>query len=101
MTATNSGATDYVNPLYLAGAAMSMADYPDELMERAAWINECRMRLFESLGAVLTRSGGSIRYWRNGRIDLAVNRRGHRRMIGFYAGFCDESRGLHWDRKRD
>jgi len=35
-----------------------------DLCERKALIRECRMFLFSRLGAVLNRSGFSIRYWK-------------------------------------
>ena len=34
-----------------------------DMAERTAWIRENRMILFMRLGAVLSRSGGSVKYW--------------------------------------
>jgi len=35
-----------------------------DMAERARWIHQNRMILFERLGAVITRSGGDVNYWR-------------------------------------
>ena len=72
-----------------------------DLHERAVHINHCRMFLFSRLGAVLTLSGGSVRYWVLSRQPESGGQQRRPRRIGFFAGFCSRARGLHWNRKRD
>lgn len=101
MIAFSSGIT-YVDPRYFLEEAMYIAcDFARyDLNERAVYIRQCRMRLFRDLGAVLTRSGGSVRYWRGGKILVIADSRSLPRRLGYFAGFCSRSRGLHWDRKK-
>ena len=114
MIATNdmnySGAADYLDD---SNGGFGTADVTAEdrwsetvdaighidMAERSAWINDCRMRLFETLGAVLHRSGGAVLYWREYQCEIIAKFVLIRRPVVILAGFMPEGRGRHWDRK--
>ena len=101
---SNTGGTaDIESGEFVTYDAVDIADFIDafDSAERAAWIRYCRMQLFERLGAVLTHSGGSVRYWQVYSLKkVLLPQRARLQRLGFFAGFMSESRGLHWDRKR-
>jgi len=67
------------------------------LAERNRYIHECRLRLFESFGAVLDENGFSIAYWRPA-VCRVLKQVMDRMPIVILAGYMSRERGRHWKR---
>ena len=71
----------------------------EEIAERNRYIRACRLRLFSDLGAFVL--NGQLVYWRDRDRRIPRQQVRDRRPMVIRAGYMSESRGRHWDRKRN
>jgi len=104
----NPGATDYIDKRYRSDGTVTVsATGCDELgrfepawmdmMENNIYIRQYRLRLFSDLGAFVL--NGQLVYWR-ARDRSIVRPVRDRRPLVVRAGYMNDRRGRHWDRKR-
>jgi len=96
MNAENPNATDYL--LFQCTAEMLTVDADFDRfydgLERARYIHQCRLFQLSRLGLL------PGKYWRDARVAAIAGPQESLQRPGFYSGFCDRSRGRHWDRRR-
>ena len=112
----NPGATDYIDKRYRSdGTSTGTVDYSfhpfawsscritdfdlsdEEIAERNIYIRQCRLRLFSDLGAFVL-NGQLVYWWARDRSIVRPVR--DRRPLVVRAGYMNDRRGRHWDRKR-